>query len=97
VVIKKAKEEIEGSKDFLDELQLHQAPPSAMNGKTGILVKVFWLNNLCFYDFIINHFQRGDVSKSSWKSRYFVMQGEKGNYKVDYYDGTDEKGNYCNY
>lgn len=36
--------------------------------------------------------KRGDVSKSSWKSRFFVMQGEKGNYKVDYYDGTDDKG-----
>ena len=32
------------------------------------------------------------MSKSSWKSRFFVMQGEKGNYKVDYYDGADEKG-----
>jgi len=36
--------------------------------------------------------KRGDVSKSSWKSRFFVMQGEKGNYKVDYFDGTDDKG-----
>ena len=40
-----------------------------------------------------NFYKRGDVSKSSWKSRFFVMQGEKGNYKVDYYDGTDDKGN----
>ena len=36
------------------------------------------------------------MSKSSWKSRFFVMQGEKGNYKVDYYDGADEKGFFFN-
>ena len=79
---------------MLKALKLHVAPPSEMNGKTGILVKVSQMRfaSIMRDALLFFIFQRGDVSKSSWKSRYFVMQGEKGNYKVDYYDGTDEKG-----
>lgn len=35
--------------------------------------------------------KRGDVNKN-WKNRFFIAYNAKDNYRIDYLDGTDEKG-----